>query len=45
MPQLSMHSIREMMGVADLTNFLTLAKAFYGDFRAVDEMIEGDGQW
>ena len=45
MPQLSMHSIREMMGVADLTNFLALSKAFYQDFRAVDEMREGDGQW
>ena len=41
MPQLSMHSIREMMGVADLTYATTLFTAFYADFRAVDDMIDG----
>lgn len=41
MPQLSMHSIREMMGVADLTNFLAFCKAFLKDFRTVDDMIDG----
>jgi aspartyl aminopeptidase len=40
MPQLSMHSIREMMGVADLTSFLGISRAFFRDFRAVDEMLE-----
>jgi aspartyl aminopeptidase len=40
MPQLSMHSIREMMGVRDLTYCLQLFGAFYSDFRAVDEMME-----
>ena len=41
MPQLSMHSIREMMGVADLSNFLALSRAFFKDFRAVDDMLLG----
>jgi len=41
MPQLSMHSIREMMGVADLTYGRELFEAFFADFRAVDEMIDG----
>ena len=41
MPQLSMHSIREMMGVADLTHALDLFLAFYRDFKAVDDDLEG----
>ena len=41
MPQLSMHSIREMMGVADLTYARDLFNAFYADFRNVDDMIDG----
>ena len=41
MPQLSMHSVREMMGVADLTHGLDLFRAFFSDFRNVDEMLDG----
>jgi len=41
MPQLSMHSIREMMGVADLSNCLAFFRAFFQDFRAVDAMLDG----
>lgn len=40
MPQLSMHSIREMMGVADLTNGLALFSAFFKDFRAIDDQLK-----
>eukprot|EP00980_Cylindrotheca_fusiformis_P011856 scaffold2817_cov130-Cylindrotheca_fusiformis.AAC.11 len=39
-PQLSMHSIRETMGVCDLTSGLNLFKAFFRLFREVDESIE-----
>lgn len=39
-PQLSMHSIRETMGVCDLTNGLALFKAFFKHFREVDDSIE-----
>lgn len=39
-PQLSMHSIRETMGVCDLTNGLALFKAFFKHFREVDSAIE-----
>lgn len=39
-PQLSMHSIRETMGVCDLTNGLELFKAFFLRFREVDEALE-----
>lgn len=39
-PQLSMHSIRETMGVCDLTNGLQLFKAFFRFFRQADESIE-----
>ena len=39
MPQLSMHSIREMMGVADLTHARDLFLAFYRDFEAVDDNL------
>jgi aspartyl aminopeptidase len=40
MPQLSMHSIREVMGVADLTNAVNLFKCFFNEFRAIDDSIE-----
>ena len=39
-PQLSMHSIRETMGVKDLTDGLVLFTAFFRDFTAIDESIE-----
>lgn len=39
-PQLSMHSIRETMGVADLTHGLALFRAFFNDFSCVDSSIE-----
>lgn len=39
-PQLSMHSIRETMGVKDLTHGLALFRSFFSDFSAVDESIE-----
>ena len=39
-PQLSMHSIRETMGVHDLTNGLNLFKAYFKHFREVDSSIE-----
>lgn len=39
-PQLSMHSIREQMGICDLTNGLQLFKAFFKYFREVDESVQ-----
>lgn len=39
-PQLSMHSIRETMGVKDLTHGLALFRAFFRDFATVDRSIE-----
>lgn len=39
-PQLSMHSIRETMGVCDLTNGLALFKAFFKIFREVDDDVQ-----
>jgi len=39
-PQLSMHSIRETMGVCDLTNGLELFKSFFIHFRSVDDSLE-----
>lgn len=39
-PQLSMHSIRETMGVADLANGLDLFKAYFQYFRRVDCAIQ-----
>lgn len=39
-PQLSMHSIRETMGVKDLTHGLALFKAFFSDFSKIDKKIE-----
>lgn len=41
MPQLSMHSCREVMGIVDLTNGLELFKAFFANFRALDDQMEG----
>jgi aspartyl aminopeptidase len=40
LPQLSMHSIREQMGVSDLTNGLNLFKAYFQTFRQVDNALE-----
>lgn len=39
-PQLSMHSIRETMGVKDLTHGLALFRAFFTHFSEVDSKIE-----
>lgn len=39
-PQLSMHSIRETMGVKDLTNGLSLFKAYFKYFRQVDSNVQ-----
>ncbi|KAL7539489.1 hypothetical protein ACHAXR_009939 [Thalassiosira sp. AJA248-18] len=39
-PQLSMHSIRETMGVKDFTHGLALFRAFFNDFSSVDDSIE-----
>ena len=39
MPQLSMHSVREMMGVQDLAHGLDMFKGFLRDFRAIDDEI------
>jgi len=39
-PQLSMHSIRETMGVTDLTSGLNMFKAFFLYFREVDSSVE-----
>lgn len=39
MPQLSMHSIREMMGGLDLTHAYQLFRTFLKDFRKVDSSL------
>jgi len=39
MPQLSMHSCREMMGAADLTHCHDLLQRFFTDFREVDNTL------
>ena len=39
MPQLSMHSIREMMGGADLTYAHELFVSFFKDFRKLDSQL------
>ncbi len=39
MPQLSMHSCREVMGIADLTYGKDLFIAFYKHFRSVDDNL------
>mmetsp|Transcript_8156 Transcript_8156/g.16600 ORF Transcript_8156/g.16600 Transcript_8156/m.16600 type:complete len:167 (+) Transcript_8156:741-1241(+) len=41
MPQLSMHSCREVMGIADLTNGRDLFTAFFTHFREIDDALEG----
>jgi len=41
MPQLSMHSCREVMGIADLTYGLELFKAYFANFRSIDDQLEG----
>jgi aspartyl aminopeptidase len=41
MAQLSMHSIREVMGIVDLTNGFELFDAFFTHFRDVDDCLEG----
>jgi len=35
-----MHSIRETMGVCDLTNGLALFRAFFEHFREVDDAVQ-----
>lgn len=40
MPQLSMHSCREVMGIVDLTNCYELFLAFFKHFREVDVCLE-----
>jgi aspartyl aminopeptidase len=35
-----MHSIRETMGVCDLSNGLALFKAFFTYFRQVDDSVD-----
>ena len=40
MPQLSMHSIREMMGGADLTFAHKLFTTFFKDFRSIDSSLK-----
>jgi len=42
MPQLSMHSCREVMGTADLTHGRDMLLAFYNHFRAVDDNLSED---
>lgn len=39
-PQLSMHSIRETMGVKDFTHGLALFTTFFSNFSAIDSKIE-----
>lgn len=41
MPQLSMHSCREVMGVKDLMNGYDLFTAFFKYFRQIDDNLEG----
>ena len=41
MPQLSMHSCREVMGISDLTHCLHLFKSFFENFNELDESLEG----
>lgn len=42
MPQLSMHSIREMMGCDDLTHAANLFEAYFRDFRSVETALRVD---
>ena len=41
MPQLSMHSVREVMGVADLTHGLNFFQSFFKNFKEIDDNLEG----
>eukprot|EP01116_Phalansterium_solitarium_P022291 TRINITY_DN7305_c0_g1_i1.p1 TRINITY_DN7305_c0_g1~~TRINITY_DN7305_c0_g1_i1.p1 ORF type:complete len:337 (+),score=159.96 TRINITY_DN7305_c0_g1_i1:421-1431(+) len=41
-PQLSMHSIREMMGVTDVTHAINLLTTFFQDFSTLDEQLTVD---
>lgn len=41
MPQLSMHSCREVMGIVDLTNCHDLFQGFFKHFREIDDYLEG----
>mmetsp|Transcript_2186 Transcript_2186/g.3062 ORF Transcript_2186/g.3062 Transcript_2186/m.3062 type:complete len:478 (-) Transcript_2186:175-1608(-) len=41
MSQLSMHSCREVMGIADLTYCLELFKGYFANFRSIDDQLEG----
>jgi len=41
-PQLSMHSIREMCGVDDISSCIDLTKAFFEDFTALDKTLKID---
>jgi aspartyl aminopeptidase len=43
MPQLSMHSIREMMGGKDLTHGYNLMRRFLADFADIDDALHVDG--
>jgi len=38
-PQLSMHSCREVMGIVDLTHGVNIFKAFYNHFRELDDNL------
>jgi len=40
LPQLSMHSVREMMGVDDLGSGLAMFKTFFKDFRELDQQLK-----
>lgn len=42
MPQLSMHSIREVMGVQDLEYGVKLFRGFFEHFEQVDQALERD---
>jgi len=41
-PQLSMHSIRETCGVADVSHAINLLKAFYLEFTTIDSQMKVD---
>jgi aspartyl aminopeptidase len=41
MPQLAMHSCREIMGTSDLDNAVSLFVSFFETFRSLDEMTFG----
>jgi len=41
-PQLSMHSCREVMGIADLSYGVDMFTAFYNHFRSIDDNLSKD---